>query len=66
MKKAISFSIDSEIKESIDVFARSRGMKNAGALSRQATFEYIRRKLPKDVVTVQLLRLQDIINGVIE
>ena len=49
MKGIISFTVDSrETKQALDRYAIGRGFKNAGALSRAALFEYIRRRTPKE------------------
>lgn len=64
-KKYLGYSEDKQTAEYIAIFAKTRGLKTS-AMIHQALYEYLRRKLPKNPVTVQLLALQELVNGVIE
>jgi len=62
-KKHIGYSENKQTIEYLKFFADTRGLKLPAMIS-QALYEYLRRKLPKDAVTVQLLALHELVNGV--
>lgn len=65
--KRISFEVETEqLKSDIQEFGKSRGINKVTDLSRIALYEYIRRRLPKDAVTLLHKRLNHILNGVSE
>lgn len=64
MKKAtIQFTIESqELKDAINDYANRHGSGNASTLSREALFEYLRRRKPEslsDVLHTFLMGKQD-------
>lgn len=62
-KPELSVSLNSpEDKDLILAWARSRGINRGSDLLRIALYEYIRRKLPKDAVTVASVRLRAIVD----
>jgi hypothetical protein len=59
-KHTIQFSVKKpELKQAIDIVARSKGYNNAAQMARVALNEFIRRHPPKDCPAV----LQDWLNG---
>jgi hypothetical protein len=61
-KKLIGYSEDKQIAEYIDMFAKTRGLKTS-AMIRQALYEYLRRKLPKIVLTEMHNKISLLVNG---
>ena len=62
-KKYIGYSEDKKTAEYIAIFAKTRGLKTS-SMVHQAVYEYIRRKLPKNLVTLPFVLLQGIVNEV--
>lgn len=61
-KPTLSVTLESdEEKELILSWAKTRGINRGADLLRIALFEYIRRKLPKDPLTVPQQRLRGIV-----
>jgi hypothetical protein len=61
-KKHIGYMEDEKIIECLKYFAATRGLK-LSAFIQYSVYETLRRKLPKDAVTVQLLALHELVNG---
>jgi hypothetical protein len=62
-KKHIGYSEDKKTIEYLKIFAETRGMK-LPAFIRFSIYEVLRRKLPKDAVTVPFVHLHELVNGV--